>query len=378
MPDERPDRLLDLPTPSLVLDLDVLERNVEGMAGRMKDLGVALRPHFKTSKSPYVAELQRRHGAIGFTVSTLAEARCLIEEGYDDLTWAFPVILSRVRELPPLLDRATLRLLVDSPAAITALERELSGSREPAHVWLKVDCGYHRAGVDPAGAPALDLARRIRDSDVLIFDGILCHSGHAYHQRTGDGLRAVAEEERAVMVDMAARLEDAGIACPGVSVGSTPAMSAVENLDGVTEARPGNYVFYDHTQVLLGACSVRDVAVSVLASVVSSQPGARHSVIDAGALSLSKDPGPDGGPSTFGEIFSDYTAGELSADVRVESLSQEHGILSVALPVGERVRILPNHSCLVVPNFDHYVLARGEQVVGSVPILSSRDAPFGP
>ncbi len=365
---KRPDRLQALPTPSLVLDLDVLERNVRRMARRMNDFGVALRPHFKTSKSPYVAELQRRNGAAGFTVSTLAEARCLIEEGYDDLTWAFPVILSRIRELPPLLERATLRLVVDSPAAISALERELAGAAEPVHVWLKVDCGYHRAGVDPMGAAALDLARRLRDSRHFTFDGILCHSGHAYHQRSRDGLVAVAEEERRVMAGLASRLMTAGVDCPGVSIGSTPAMSVVEDLGGVTEARPGNYVFYDHTQVQLGACAVRDVAVTVLASVVSSQPGARHSVIDAGALSLSKDPGPEWGSPTCGETFSDYAAGELSADVRVESLSQEHGILSAALPVGERVRILPNHSCLVVPNFDRYVLARGDEVVGSAPI----------
>ncbi len=368
MSSDRPDRLQGLPTPSLVLDLDVLERNTRRMARRMSDLGVELRPHFKTSKSPYVAEVQRRHGAVGFTVSTLAEARCLIEKGHHDLTWAFPVILSRVHELPPLLERATLRLVVDSSTAIDALEHELAGVGEPAHVWLKADCGYHRAGVDPNGTTALELARRLRDSRCLTFDGILSHSGHAYHQRTREGLLAVAEEERSVMAGLAARLDASGVDCPGVSVGSTPAMSVVEDLDGVTEARPGNYVFYDHTQVQLGACAVHDVAVTVLASVISSQPGARHSVIDAGALSLSKDPGPDWGPPTFGEIVSDYAAGELDPDIRVESLSQEHGILSAALPVGERVRILPNHSCLVVPHFDRYVLARGDEVVGHAPI----------
>ncbi len=364
-----PDRLEDLPTPSLVLDLDVLERNVERMARRMEQLGVALRPHFKTHKSPYVAEIQRRQGAAGFTVSTLAETRCLVEQGYDDLTWAFPVILNRLRELPPLLERATLRLVVDSAAAVSALERQLSGLAEPVHVWLKADCGYHRAGVDPAGAPALELARRLRDSKRLTFDGILSHSGHAYHQSGRDALAAVAEEERAVMAGLAERLRAAGVDCPGVSIGSTPAMSVVEDLEGVTEARPGNYVFYDHTQVQLGACAVRDVALTVVASVVSSQPGARHSVVDAGALSLSKDPGADwAAPSTYGEIYDDYAAAELSADVRVVSLSQEHGILSAALGVGERVRILPNHSCLAVPNFDHYVLARGERIVGSASI----------
>ena len=361
--------LNDLPTPSLVLDLDILERNVETMARRMDSLGVRLRPHFKTPKSPDVAEIQRRHGATGFTVSTLAEARCLIDRGHNDLTWAFPVILSRVGELRPLLERATLRLVVDSPAAVSALEQEFSGTGVPVHVWLKVDCGYHRAGVDPAGELALTLARQLQGSDCLTFDGILSHSGHAYHQRTRDGLLAVAEQERGVMAELAERLRAAGVDCPGVSVGSTPAMSVVENLDGVTEARPGNYVFYDHTQVQLGACAVGDIALTVLASVISSQPGARHSVIDAGALSLSKDPGPDWAPATFGETYSDHAASELSTDVRVESLSQEHGILSAPLPVGERVRILPNHSCLVVPNFDAYVLVRGEEVVGNAPIL---------
>ncbi len=364
-----PDRLTDLPTPSLVLDLDVLERNVERMARRMRSLGVQLRPHFKTHKSSYIAGLQRQQGAKGFTVSTLSEARCLAEQGYGDLTWAFPLILSRVGELRPVLERAKLRLVVDSPEAIATLERELEGIGDPAHVWLKVDCGYHRAGVDPAGDSALELARQLQDSRLLSFDGILSHSGHAYDQRSREGLSAIAEEERAVMAGLAARLRAAGVDCPGVSVGSTPAMSVVEYLEGVTEARPGNYVFYDYTQVQLGACAIADVALTVLASVVSSQPSARHSVVDAGALSLSKDPGPSWQkPATFGEIYSDYTAGELSTDVRVVSLSQEHGILSAALGVGERVRILPNHSCLVVPHFEHYVLARGEEIVGSAPI----------
>ncbi len=378
-----PDNLHDLPTPSVVLDLDVLERNVERMARRMRQLGVALRPHFKTHKSPKVADIQRRHGAAGFTVSTLAEARRLMQRrqadpGFCDLTWAFPVILNRIGELPPLLEAATLRLVVDSPAAITALERELSEIGAPVRVWLKVDCGYHRAGVDPRAESSRSLARRLGDSRVLAFDGILSHSGHAYHQRSRSGLVAIAEEERRVMAGFATRLRAAGIDCPGVSIGSTPAMSVVENLEGITEARPGNYVFYDWTQVQLGACDVRDVALTVVSSVVSSQPGARHCVIDAGALSLSKDPGPEWTPSrgedcatrqaTYGEIFSDYAAGELAADLRVESLSQEHGILSAALAVGERVRILPNHSCLVVPNFDRYVLARGDRVVGSARI----------
>ncbi len=359
-----------LETPCLLLDLDVLEANGERMARRTGALGATLRPHFKTHKCLEVVELQQRHGAAGFTVSTLSEARFLIDRGIRDLTWAFPVILNRVPGLRRDLERATLRLVVDSPEATAALESELAGSDVQAHVWLKVDCGYHRAGVDPEGEQALALARRLHDSDRLIFDGILSHSGHAYARQTREGLREVAEEERRVMASFAARLGRNGIDCPGVSIGSTPAMSAVESLEGVTEVRPGNYVFYDGTQTRLGACRLRDVALTVMASVVSSQPGARHSVIDAGALSLSKDPGPEWvRPRTYGEIFSDYAAHELSVDVRVVSLSQEHGIVNAALPVGQRLRILPNHSCLAVPCFDEYVLARGEKVVGRAPIL---------
>ena len=364
-----PGELNDLPTPSLVLDLDVAERNVERMARRMAELGVSLRPHFKTHKSFDVAELQRRHGATGWTVSTLSEARYLIERGVRDLTWAFPLILNRIPELRRLLEQATLRLVVDSPEAVSALESELAQSGVSAHVWLKVDCGYHRAGVDPRGEQAVELAYRLDASERLTFDGILSHSGHAYAKRTREGLARVAEEERRVMIDFATRLRDHGIDCPGVSIGSTPAMSAVENLEGITEARPGNYIFYDYTQVCLGACGVRDCALTLLASVVSSQPGARHSVIDAGALSLSKDPGPEWvEPRSFGEIFSDYGRAELSEDVRVASLSQEHGIVNASLPVGQRLRILPNHSCLAVPCFDEYVLVRGEEIVGRAPI----------
>ncbi|MEM7352727.1 MAG: DSD1 family PLP-dependent enzyme, partial [Acidobacteriota bacterium] len=185
----------------------------------------------------------------------------------------------------------------------------------------------------------------------------------------------VAEAERAVMAELAGRLSAAGIDCPGVSIGSTPAMSVVEDLAGITEVRPGNYVFYDYTQVCLGACEVRDCALSVVASVVSSQPGAKHCVIDAGALSLSKDPGPSWvRPRTLGEIYAAGSAdgrddaAELAPDLRVVSLSQEHGIVNQNLPVGRRLRILPNHACLAIPCFDHYILVRGQEVVGRAPI----------
>lgn len=364
-------RIDEIPTPALLLDLDVLERNLARMSARAAALGVALRPHIKTHKSVEVAERQRALGVSGITVSTLYEARVFADHGFDDITWAFPVILSRLPEVRELGLRVTLRLVVDSAEAVSALE----GLGMPLHVWLKVDCGYHRAGVDPESPLALDLARRIAGSRHLALDGILTHSGHAYHGESREEIVGIAEQERSVMAGFAARLRDEGIAVPGVSVGSTPAMSVVQSLAGVTEARPGNYAFYDFMQVELGSCTVSDCAVTVLSSVVSCRPGEDRSVVDAGALAMSKDAGPPG-RETMGEVFVDphegYRAGVLSEATRLVSLSQEHGILSSAQPVGARVRILPNHSCLTVAQFDEYHATRGDEVVDRFKVWRGR------
>lgn len=352
--------LADLPTPALIVDLAVLEANLARMAARATELGVALRPHLKTHKSIEIAQKQRLLGASGVTVSTLYEARVFAEHGFDDITWAFPVVLSRLSEIRALAGRVTLRLVLDAPEALAALKR----TGYPFHVWLKVDCGYHRAGVDPNSELAARLAQEIHESPTLSFDGILSHSGHAYHARGTEALRQVAEEERRVMTSFANRLRALGIDVSRVSVGSTPAMSAVAQLDDVTEARPGNYVFHDYTQTIIGSCTLRDCALTVLSSVVSSQPGADHSVIDAGALALSKDRGPADAPHrTMGEIFTDTAGATLRRDARVTSVSQEHGLVNTCLPVGSKVRILPNHSCLTAACFDEYYVARGYEIV---------------
>lgn len=354
----------ELPTPALLLDLDRLDDNLAAMAGRASALGVALRPHIKTHKSIEVARRQRDLGARGLTVSTLEEARAFAEAGFHDLIWAFPVILGRLGEVRRIGERARLGLVIDSADAVDALERE----RIEAPVWLKVDCGYGRAGVDPASSGATALARRLAGSARLGFAGLLTHSGHAYKVADRDGARRVAEQERRAVVELAERLRAAGIEVPSVSVGSTPAMAAAESLDGVTEARPGNYAFYDGTQVALGSCTAADCALTVLASVVSCRSD--HAVIDAGALALSKDPGPvhlgDRWPWGMGAVFEDagaHRAGRPSERLRVTALSQEHGIVSEPRPVGERLRVLPNHSCLAAPCFDAYHVVRGAEVV---------------
>jgi D-serine deaminase-like pyridoxal phosphate-dependent protein len=200
----------------------------------------------------------------------------------------------------------------------------------------------------------------------LTFDGILSHSGHAYRTRNKAEAAAIAEQERQVMVWFADLPRKDGLPVRGVSVGSTPSMAAVENLTGVTEARPGNYIFYDRTMVLIGCCAPEDVGVTVLASVVSHQPGATHFVTDAGALSLSKDLGPThlGLETAFGEV-------KGHPELTVASVSQEHGVVRAAaaaaiegkFKVGTQIEIVPNHSCLTEAHFDEYVVMDGGKAV---------------
>jgi len=350
--------LADLPTPALLVDLDVLERNLDAMQAKCDRLGVALRPHVKTHKCVEVGRMQLQRGARGITVSTLEEARAFADAGFDDVTWAFPVIPGRIDEARELGERTRLGLLVDHRGGVEALRR----SGADFDVWLKIDCGYHRAGVDPDGEEAVRLARSIADTPTLRFRGILTHSGQAYHVTGEEALAAIAETERAVIVRVAARLRNEGIPVPGVSVGSTPAMSAVRDLTGVTEARPGNYAYFDLMQVTIGSCEPDDCALSVLATVVSS--ASDHAVVDAGALALSKDPGLDGpGGSSMGRVRATLSGGPLPGDVRLVELSQEHGKTSGPLPHGERVRIAPNHSCLTAACFDRLHAVRGEDVV---------------
>lgn len=347
----------DLPTPALLVDLDVLERNLSRMQTRCDELGVALRPHVKTHKCLEIGRMQRNLGARGITVATLEEARAFADAGFEDVTWAFPVILGRLAEAREIAERVTLRLLLDSHAAAEALER----SGFPHHVWLEVDCGDHRSGADPESVGALALARALADSRSLVFDGILTHAGHSYRAADADGRLQVAREERDVMARLADRLREEGVAVRGVSVGSTPGMTAVDHLRGITEARPGNYAYFDATQVALGSCTAADCALTVWSSVVSSARD--HAIVDAGALALSKDVGRGNGRPSMGRLYGDYAEGRLLADAGLASLSQEHGVVDAPLRVGSRVRILPNHSCLTNACFDHVHAVRDEDVV---------------
>jgi len=361
--------MIDAETPALLLDLDVVTRNVKRMADRARRLGVRLRPHVKTHKCVDLGLMQLANGAQGVTVATLVEAEAFADAGFDDITWAFPLDVGHLPHVQRIAERATVRVVVDD----LATARALAMSR--LHVWLKVDCGYHRAGVDPRSPYALEVARELGRERGFVFDGILSHSGHAYRTANRAEAAKVAEEERRVMVEFADRLRTEGVPVREVSVGSTPAMAAAEDLTGVTEARPGNYIFYDRTMVLIGCCTLDDVGVTVLASVVSHQPGASHFVVDAGALALSKDAGP-----THLDLPPAMGAVRGHPELTVSSLSQEHGIIRARAAetiekrfrVGERVEIIPNHSCLTVAHFDEFQVVLDGEIHDTMKIARGR------
>lgn len=359
--------LFGLPTPALVLDLDVLENNLRAMQARTDALGVRLRPHVKTHKCVEIAELQRSLGASGITVSTLAEARVFAEAGFDDILWAFPLNLSRIGEAAALSGRVGLGVTVDSLTAVEALE----AADTPFSVWLEIDCGYGRSGIPYDSGRVAEIARRISRAGRLALGGCLTHAGHTYGADSPAAVAALAEEERRAMVEVGRALRAAGLEPGALSLGSTPGMSRVETLEGIDEARPGNYALYDYTQTRLGSCAVSDCAVTVLATVVSARDGSGGAIADCGALALSKDVGPDD-PPHYGRLFRDASGGALS-DHRVTSVSQEHGRLSGRFDVGEKVRVLPNHACLTVAHFDRFEVVRGRRVVDRWKILRTRD-----
>ncbi|HTY36235.1 MAG TPA: alanine racemase [Bacteroidota bacterium] len=374
--------IFELPTPALLLDQGILERNLTRMQDRANNFGVNLRPHIKTHKCIEIANHQLELGARGITVSTLFELEQFANAGFNDITWALPLIPDHIERVLEIADKATIRVVIDSSEMFDRLNAIERVGSERFHVWLKVDCGYHRAGVDPKSPVAEELIRSLNESRNLIFDGILTHSGHSYDAHNKQEILAVADQERSVMVEFAENMRAKGYKVPMVSIGSTPTMSLAENLDGINEIRPGNYAFYDNTQVMLGSCGVADCALTVLASVVSHQPGASHFIIDAGALALSKDTGPlhISNDMDMGIIYEDYDRKRLQAHVHVKTLSQEHGKVLISegsrlkgqYKVGEKVRILEHHSCLTAANFDHYYVVKGFEVVDRWKILRGR------
>jgi D-serine deaminase-like pyridoxal phosphate-dependent protein len=345
------------------------------MSGVSRRNNVRLRPHIKTHKCVDVARIQTASHDGAITVSTLAEAKAFSLRGFSDITYAVPVERGKFDEAIEILKSGVkLNLLTDDAETVKALDAAAGEAGVQFDVFLKVDVGTHRCGVEPDSQEASSIPRHISDAANLHFAGILTHAGHSYDVRTKEAILSVARQERDVMVELAVRLRSDGIEVPCVSIGSTPTMTHIDHLDGIDEIRPGNYIFFDGFQATLGSCSFEDTALTVLAAVIHKDKTRNRLVVDAGAIALSKDRGPVGlDPSCgYGRVL-DLDGGETG--MRVTGLSQEHGEIDAAkmfdrFKVGDRVRILANHSCLTAAQHSHYNVIENGEIVGQWKIHS--------
>jgi D-serine deaminase-like pyridoxal phosphate-dependent protein len=362
--------LISIKTPCLVLDIGRVKANAERMLRKALDNNVSLRPHVKTHKCVEVARIAREGQNEAITVSTLAEAWAFAKHGFADILYAVPIEPGKFADMIGLMRRGVdLSVVTDSAAMVPLLNDIAKVAGEKIAVSVKIDCGYHRCGVEADSEEALLIPRLISDSPNLHLAGILTHAGHSYHARSKDELLNIARHERDSMVELASRLTDEGIEVPTISIGSTPTMTAIDHFNGIDEIRPGNYIFFDAFQATLGSCTFADCSLTVLAAVVHRDPIRRKVIIDAGAIALSKDRGPvefDEGCG-YGRVL-DINGNDLGAVVT--SLSQEHGVIENLdetlldkLNVGTRVRVLANHSCLAAAQHSQYhVLTNGEIV----------------
>ena len=349
----------EVQTPALLVDAPTLVRNIAGMAERVRGTGVALWPHCKTHKTPEIAALQREHGAAGLTVATLREAEIFAAAGHTDLLVVYPPVgRTRLDRLTKLARTARVRVVLDSETALTGLDDACRDTGvEIGWLW-EVDCGTRRIGTLPGTPTAQLVAPLPQQYRHASFAGVLTFAGYAYGAQSAEELRAIAAAERAAVRETADELAALGIDAPARSVGTTPTAHQLEAAEGVTEIRPGNYVFYDATQVALGLVPIERCALSVLATVVS-RPDPRRLILDCGSKALAA------------ERLTTRTPGlGLVAghdELTVDRLFEEHAIVEASepstIPIGERVRVIPNHSCACANLHERMLVTEGDEIV---------------
>jgi D-serine deaminase-like pyridoxal phosphate-dependent protein len=359
-------KLEQIETPAALIDIARMQKNIARMQGHMNTLGVAFRPHVKTTKCIDVVRAQIAAGARGITVSTLKEAEAFFAAGIDDILYAVSMAPSKLpRALALRRQGCDLKLVVDNPTAASAIAAFGDQHGETFEVWIEVDTDGHRSGITPEEDTLLAVGRILHENGVKV-GGVMTHAGSSYELDTPQALAALAEQERAGCVRAAQRLRDAGIACPAVSVGSTPTALAATHLEGVTEVRAGVYVLFDLVMHNVGVCALDDIALSVLATVIGHQADKGWAILDAGWMAMSRDRGTSKQSHDFGYGQPCLLNGTLLPDYVVSGANQEHGILAPMqadahadditqrFPIGMKLRILPNHACATGAQFPEY------------------------
>lgn len=362
-------KLVDLPTPCLVLDRAILQRNIQRMANAVERHGVGLRPHMKTAKSIDVARLALAGQPGGITVSTLAEAEYFAAHGISDILYAVGITPQKLDQVAKLnAAGASVLVLTDDPDVASAIALHPL----PPRALIEIDTGESRGGVAPDDPALLAIAEGLGTR----LAGVMTHAGHSYSGRSLEDMVRIAEAERAGVVRAAERLRAGGHAAPIVSMGSSPTALHAGSLAGVTEVRAGVYMFGDLFQAEIGTHSTQDIAVTVLTSVIGRRPG--RVLVDAGGLALSKDRSTESAPRDYGfGLVLDLNGQSAFGDTVVRRAYQEHGLIEsdpthpIDLPVGGKLRIAPNHTCMTAAAHDRYhVIEGGDEIVAIWPRIN--------
>ncbi|MBV9530291.1 MAG: D-TA family PLP-dependent enzyme [Bradyrhizobium sp.] len=340
-------------TPCAVVDMDKVDRNVARIQAMCDAAGIANRPHIKTHKSPLLAKMQIAAGARGITCQKLGEAEVMADAGIDDILISYNLLGDeKMARLGALQARANVTVAADNPVVIAGLPLAAEMSGRPLPVVVECDTGRKRAGVETP-AEAVALARQIASSQGMRFAGFMLYpteTGWADAQKFFDKALAGVREH--------------GLDAAIVSTGGTPNLKNLGRLKGATEHRPGTYIYNDRMQVAAGVAGWADCALNIYSTVVS-RAAPERGIVDAGSKTLSSD---TGGLDGFGLILE-------HPEARLARFAEEHGFLDLSRSntrpsVGDVVRIVPNHACVVVNLMDEVLTVRGEEIVGTLPVAA--------
>lgn len=363
--------LRDLETPALVLDRDVLDRNLARMSARMSRLGVRMRPHVKTAKSLDVIRRALGPPTQGITVSTLKEAEYFFEAGVADILYAVGIAPGKVAHVLDLIGRgAELTITADNIAAVRAVAAAAGARGVIVPMVIELDVDGHRSGVRPDSDLLIELGRELARHRHLQLRGVMTHAGDSYNCRSTEAIASMAERERSGAVLAAQRLREMNHVLDMVSVGSTPTATFARALHGVSEVRVGVYMFQDLVMWNLGVCELQDIAISTLVSVIGHQEERGWVITDGGWMALSRDRGTAQREVDQGYgVVRDVRGLPIEEDLLVVSVNQEHGILArrdgapvspPRYPIGTLLRVLPNHACATAAQHARYEVVCGD------------------
>ncbi len=366
-------KITDLRTPCVLVDHERVERNIDRMQATVDAHGLRLRPHSKTHKSPDLARVQLGRGAVGICCAKLGEAEIFADAGIPDIRLPYPLNPANADRVLRLLDRTHLSFIIDHADVARGWSEALTAAGRTVDVLVKVDVGFHRCGIDPEAPGAADFVVRVAELPGLRFRGLLSHAGHAYGAGSDSETANVARAEAELLNTLAAQVSDRGISVDEISVGATPTARFSVQQAGITELRPGNYIYFDRTQVVLGSATWDDCALTVLARVVG-RPAPDRVILDCGSKTLSTDQTRGlAGNAGYGTVFKSLDEPRPDESLTIERLSEEHATVRVSngackLVPGDLVRVLPNHACVVSNLVDSVWLVSGSEVVDQLEI----------